>query len=303
MSHPELYSAVIDAHRRREYARCFALLEELIASASGEELGKALSLKAGTIALADVKRATEGLALVDDALQHLAANPGESLLAVTSGLSLCYALGDVERARKYEAVGLRLLQENAEDPVVRGNQFRLFLNLGALALAQHDYATAYWHFVQGTSSLISQTEAAPDLSGWHFWLYLHTATTCLYMNRTPEAEDALNKAEPWVMSDRGKARLTIGRADLLRHRRHFDEALSLLQGLREDGANPWDAEVKVLSYMTRSLVARDQGNLRDFHKHLALAQYEAAENHLDYLLSDIQRIQRTPMEPYGMEGR
>ncbi len=293
MKFQEMEQAVFHAYHRCEYDRCFALLDTFTQEATGEQYGKALSLKASLITLVDFTRTAEGLTLVDEALPILASIPEETLRLVISALGMCYHVGDVERAREYEAIGNRILHEHGSHPAVQAKRFRFCLNAGNIATLRSEHAAAYWYFRQATAQLVVQDPATVrDKRPLLFWLYIHTSWTCLRMNRLPEAEEALQEAQPLCNTDMDRMRWTITRAELLRQQQGPEPSLTLLDSLRIDETE-WLPDVGALYHMTRALAARDQGNLRQFHHAMAVARQTAIDHCLDYRLCEIQRILRS----------
>jgi hypothetical protein len=293
MDYREMEGAATDAYRRRNYALCFSLLDELIETADARRRARALSLKAGFIAQVDRRRAPEGLILVEEALQLVDDHPGEILYSLVTGLALCYGMGDIGRAGVYEQAGHRLLHEHGADPDVRAGQFRLHLNLGLLASFRGEHATAYWHFVQGSNSLLSAgPEDGSDGSVWRLWLYLHTATTCLAMGRLPEAEEALQQVEKLAATGAQRVRWALAQVELLRRHGRADEASTMLTQLQQPPEEAWNAETRTRFLIARALVAQDLADIRGFHRHLFGAYKYANDHSLDFLLSEIQRIQR-----------
>lgn len=293
MDYREMQGAVMDAYRRHDYDRCFSILDEFIEAAGGEELGKALSLKASAIHQIDKRRSPEALVLAEEALHLLREDHGELLRTVVSALGVCYIMGDVERAATYAFLGYRLLQDHGDDPGVRASQFRLYLNLGLISKLRGDYPTAYWHFVQGTHSLLSGgSDDDSDIRNWLFWLNLHTSNACLYMGREPEAREALDRANEYAATEEQRLRVTIAQAELLQHWGRAREAADLMDSLDVDSAAAWSPGARCKYFLVRALAAQYLNDLRGFHQFLSSAHNVALQHSLDFLLCDIQRAQR-----------
>lgn len=293
MDYRDLEGAVIDAYRREDYALCFSLLDQFSETSDAQDRASAISLKASLISRVDHRRAAEGLTLIEESLPLLQDDPQATLRTLVTALWLCYAIGDIARATTYETLGHHLLRKHGHAPHVRRSQHRLHLNLGMLASVRGEHATAYWHFVQGTTSVLTAgPDDGSDGKAWLFSLYLRTARTCLLMGRLPEAEEALQQAERCAVTAPERLRWLVERAELLRQRGRPDEAAAGLAAIEYPPPEAVDAETRTRCLIVRALVAKDSDDLRGFHRHLAGAREEAAANSLDFLLSDIQRIAR-----------
>jgi hypothetical protein len=161
----------------------------------------------------DRRRATEGLALVEEALPVVQDDPGTTLHTLVTALALCFTVGDIWRAGVYESLVRRLLAAHGDHPQVRTSLYRLHLNLGILASFRAEHPAAYWHFTQGITRLLSAgTDDGTTGQWWLFWLYLRSAMTCLSMGRLPEAEEALKHAEAFAVTPTQLMRSAVGRA-------------------------------------------------------------------------------------------
>lgn len=295
MTFSELKIAIVDAFRRKDYDQAFSLLDRFIDSASSDQLASALSLKAELIMRADPRRSPEGLLLVDEAIKHHQGAPGGTMGLLVNALGLCVMMGDVEKARRYEAMGHRLLQEFPDDQIVQAKQFRLHFNLGFIAQMRSDLASAYWHFMQAVASLAEHgTDDDCDIRSYFFRIYESMIEVCLEMGRGPEAEDNLQKARDNVTSQNESRRWAMARARVLLFVRRPKEAEEVLTELRFQDSSDWPPAETSRYYLLLALVAEENGDLRSYHSHLSHARRVALENSLDYMVCEIQRIQRTP---------
>lgn len=299
MNYREMHEAVIAAYRRRDYPQCFALIDQYLDWAEGIEKGRALSLKAGLIGQVATERSAEGLSVLEEALPLVR---GESQLEIdilVNALLLCYKTGDIERASSYEADALRLLQQHQHLEHVGKHQYGLHLNMGLIATLREDNPTALWHFMHGAISLLA-SGLDSDNRGFLFLFYVHAAEACLNMGRVPEAEEFLEQARPHVVLDAHRVRWDIASAEVLLDRGLYQEALALLD--RAEGANQsgWIPVNKVRCYLTRARIARHTADFRGFNRLISSAQAEAIEHSIDYLLSQIQRLQRKPFDNMGV---
>lgn len=296
MNQREVQAAVFEAFRLDQYDQCFSLLDAFLETAAGADLAWALSLRAELILMCDKKRAAEGLLLIDEALEYLDQCPGEAMAAVIIALGLCWAMGDVEKARKYEAQGHRLLQHHPDNILVRSKRFRLHLNLGLIAQLRGELAAAYWHFMQAVSCLQEWgSDNGSDLKCWLFRMYERMIEVCLRMNRFPEAEDYLEKARQNITEPPEDSRWTLQYANFLRCTRRNGEALAALEGLAPFNSDCWTPALIAQYHLLRAMIAHDDGDVRTFHRHLSLAQRKAVEHSLDFMVCEIQRVQRSPI--------
>jgi tetratricopeptide (TPR) repeat protein len=296
MDYRELQGDVMAAYGQHDYDGCFSILDSFMASATGEDLGRALSLKAEVISGIDCRRNAEALALVDESLCHVHKHPAATLSSFVLALYLCNVTGDVARAGSYEVRGHRLLQEHGADPGVTAIRFRFYANLGSLARTRGDYATAYWNFMQAIKCLDAASAAGgSNLKTSLYWLYLQTGNACLNMGRVPEAAEALDKAEELAVSEQLRIRLAVARGQFLRASGHPHQAARLLEQLCTRQPDTWPPETLTLYYLAKAQTAQDLSDLRGFHYGLAAAQRVALEHSLDYLLCEIQRVQRAPV--------
>lgn len=204
----------------------------------------------------------------------------------------------------YESLAHRLVAAHGDYPHVRATLYRLHLNLGILASFRGEHPTAYWHFTQGITRLLSAgTDDGGTGQWWLFWLYLRSATTCLSMRRLPEAEEALKHAEQFAVTPTQRMRSAVGRAELLRQRGRPNEASAALAEIAQQPPAALEFGNRARVLLVHALLAKDLNDLRGFHTHLAGARKEAATHSLDYLLSDIQRIERgeSPSHIWGVK--
>lgn len=297
MTYLELRSAVINAYRQRDYALCFALLDNFIEGSNGTDRGKALCFKASVIMWHDRRRAPEGLFLVDEALDYCEDDPAEIMRNVINALGLCYTLGDVHKARKYEAVGTRLLQEHGSHPDVHLDKHKLHGNLGLLAGLRGEYASAFWHFMHALDQLKALgVQDDPELQCTFLSLSLDMVDAALHLGRVPEAEEALASAKPFLTTDDRKVWWTAIRAKVLRSVGRIGEAADAVGKLDPDTIWRCSPAEQVHYYVMRGLIAQDEGDWPSYHRNLATAHSIAVENSLEYILCEIQRIQRTPLK-------
>jgi tetratricopeptide (TPR) repeat protein len=289
----QLHSAVQDAFGRRDYASCFVLVDEYLETASGEDRGKALNLKASIIRC-EPRRIPEGLTLAEEAFDLLRHDPEQSLRCLATALSLCLTMGDVDKASRYEGLAHQLLQRHSNHPGVKNMQFRVQINLGGLATQRGQHPTAYWHFVQSVASLEDADIPYEEARSFLLHTYLRIADTCSLMNRWPEAAEALEKARPLIVSRSDQGRWTVHRARLLRSQRRYQEAHLALESIAGDAAawHPYDLS---RFHLERALVFQDLGDMRHFHSHLGIALQIAEESSQEFLLCEIQRAQRSPI--------
>jgi hypothetical protein len=295
MSFRALMPAVHDAFQKRDYKHCLDLLDGFLNTATGEERIEALLAKSNIIYCVHPAQAVEGLALVNEA-RELARTPSTTLWCLSDALSLCHVMGDVDRARQYEVAAHRLLQEHGSDPVVSVHRFGLYINMGLIAMLRGEYPTAYWQFIQAQASL--QQHPVQDLTIQRKSLLivnLHIATVCLYMSRIPEAWEAMEKAEGMIASENEKVQWSVLRAKILRQTGRLQEATAALDCLSTDREALWNPTNRVNYRLVQALISHDSGNLKAFHHHLSMAQTIAVDHSLEFLLCEVQRVQRTPI--------
>ena len=294
MNFAELRQAVSGAFRQRDYAQFKALTDEFLAAAQGDEYCRALCLKADWCLMVDIEHAAQGFVFIGEALL-LARSPGARLSALTGALALCYHCSDLERARPYEEESCRLLLEHGTLPDVRARRHRLQLNLGQMAYLRGDYATAYWHFAQAAESLSSPAVPEAERRGLESPIQSNIATACLRVRRYYEAQEALDLAEQRASTEIQRQRALVWRCELLRQLGQIEEAQQILKQLALTVPSCVSPDVRSRYYWFAALVAQDAGDLSGFHQFLVMARDEAAEHRLDYLLSEIQRFQRSPL--------
>lgn len=299
MDYREMHEAAIAAYRRRDYAHCFFLIDQYLNCVEGVDKGRALSLKAGVIGMIAIERSAEGLSMLEEALPLVRGEVQLEIDILVNALLLCYKTGDIERASAYEAHALRLLQQHQHLEHVSKHQYGLHLNMGLIAALREDNPTALWHFMHGATSLLA-SGLDNDNRGLLFLLYAHAAETCLNMGRVPEAEEFVEKARSHAVLDAHCVRWEISMAEVLLARGLCQEARAVLD--RAEGANPngWIPVNKVRCYLTRARIARHTADFRGFNRLIALAQAEAIEHSVDYLLCQIQRLQRKPFSNMGV---
>lgn len=295
MNFQELRQAVSAAIRQRDHAQFRALVDDFLATASGEDYALALCLQADGYLLLDPKNIAEGFVLLDEALPRLIRSPGARVQALTTALGLCFVSSDVERARLYEEDACRILLEYGTDPGVRSKGYRLQFNLGLVAYLRSDYATSYWYFAQAANSVTGAFVPAEVRQSSESMIQLHTAMACLRVRRYFEAQEALDLAEQTAPGEQARIRVSIWRCELFRQLGLIDEASSLVASLEGPIKSCADPDARGRYYWVAALVAQDSGDLPRFHRLLALAHAEAADHCYDYLLSEIQRLTRTPM--------
>ncbi|HYF92602.1 MAG TPA: hypothetical protein VD969_10145 [Symbiobacteriaceae bacterium] len=295
MNYEQLRIAVMDAHRQGDQSRCLELMDGFIRTAQGSELGYALRLKASFLMLTDSRRSMEGLSLIEEALSLDLDDPVLQMMCIIDGLGLCYHSGDVQRSARYDALGHRLLNQCTDNPNVNGISFYFYFNLAHIASLKQEHAQAYWHLIQGTRAVLASPAGDSDeVRCMLFKANLRTAEVCLQLNRTPEANDALTKAQPFIASEPDELSWRISRADYLLATNQPDQAAHLLDDMPAPTIPTVSPTTVVRFHLTRGLTAQAQGDLRAFHHHLATAQGCAVDHFLDHLLSRIQRVMRTP---------
>lgn len=295
MDYIQLRRAVSEAVWQKDYAKFTSLIHSALAATEGEDHGRVLNLQASWFVVVDVKQGAQGFVLIDEALPFLRKNPEALLGALNNALGLCYRLSDVERARIYEEEASSLLLEHGADPGVRARRHRLQLSLGQMAYLRSDFATAYWHFVQAANCVADSAVAPSDRHGFESLTHVHVAMACLRVRRYWEAQEALDLAEQSAHTDEQRLRALVWRGELLRQLGRLDEAQALLGPVTPEVATCDSPEVRGRYYVVSAQVAHDAGHLSEYHQFLSKAQTEAYENCHDYLLSEIQRFQRSPM--------
>lgn len=299
MSYWAMQEAVLTAYRQRDFAQCFALLDQFLDCAAGIDKGRALSFKAGIIAQVAPQRCAEGLTLLEEALRLATSEPELIVDILVNALLLCYKMGDVERASSYAAEALRLLQQYQHLEYVSRHQYRLHLNMGLIATLRDDSPTALWHFMHGATSLLA-SGLNEDNRGLLFLLYVHAAETCLNMGRVPEAEEFMDKARPHAGLDTHRVRWEIFSAEIFLAKGMYQEAVKRLDEAEAANKAGWIPVNVVRCHLTRARIAQHTADFRGFNRFIALAQAEAIEHSIDYLLSQIQRLQRKPFNTLGV---
>ncbi|HWI52102.1 MAG TPA: hypothetical protein VNT01_08165, partial [Symbiobacteriaceae bacterium] len=132
-------------------------MDQFNETAQGVELGYGLSLKANYIITYDKRHTLEGLTLVDEALELGADCPALQMKCARDGLALCFHMGDVYRATKYELLGHQLLCDHPNDQAVQSHKPRFYYNLSHVVSLRQDHAHAYWLLVQGVNALHAQS--------------------------------------------------------------------------------------------------------------------------------------------------
>lgn len=295
MDFEQLRQAVREPLRQKDYAGFRAVLDEFLKAAKNEDYGRGLNLHAEWFLLVDVKHVVQGFLLVDEALPFLAKTPGAKQSALTTALGLCYTCNDVERARAYEEEACRLLLEHATDPSVRNMRHRLQHNLGLVAYCRADYATAYWYFAQAANSLSSAEVPEAERRSVETSSQIGIAMACLRVRRFYEAQEALDLAEQVANTEFNRFRIAVWRSELLRQLGQIEEAVALLSSLSGSIEVSNSPDLRGRYFWISALLAQDAGDLPRFHHYLNRALAEAAEHRYDYLLSEIQRFQRSPL--------
>jgi tetratricopeptide (TPR) repeat protein len=295
-NYEELLHVVQIALQQRDYDACLSLLDSFLEEAEGADRVRALLAKSNVIYCVQPAWAAQGLALVDEALEQAQGNSQLVMWALGDALALCFVLGDVDKARRYEVSSHRLLQEHGSDSVIKVGRYRLHINMGLIAALRGEHPTAYWQFVQALSSLPqSDSEDQSVYARWAILINLYIANTCLEMGRIPESWEALDKAKALLSTENEKVQWTVLSAKILRQTGRPPEAQVALKSLPPDRTQFWNADNQARYHLVQALVAQDLGDLRQFHRHLALAHDIAVDNSLEYLLCEIQRTQRAPI--------
>jgi len=296
VNYEQLQLAVMDAYRQVEDpTQRLAIMDQFIETAQGPELGQALCLKASFLMHHDQRRCAEGLGLVEEALAVAEGDPGLQMKCVVDGLGFCYAMGDLERARRYEFLGHRLLREFSAVPSVLMMAHRMYANLSHIATLRQEHTQAYWHLVQGTQGLLALPEDNPEVRSFRFLFYIRTGEVCVEMGRSPEAGDALFKAKGYAQSSMDNITWQIFWTAYLQSVNHHDTAAEILDDLIEQETPEWRPSVRVFMHLTRSMVAQARGEMRKFHIHLGKAQDIAITHAVDFMLCRIQRVMRSPV--------
>ncbi|HYF91754.1 MAG TPA: hypothetical protein VD969_05880 [Symbiobacteriaceae bacterium] len=294
MDFTELLQAVSRAFQQRDYAQFKALTDQFMSGAQGDDYCMALCLQVDWFMLNDLRHAAQGFVLVNEALQQ-ASSPATRLNVLTSALGLCYMCSDVERARPYEEDACRLLWEHAGDPAVRARRHRLQLNLGQITSLRGDHATAYWHFAQAVNSLAGPDVSEAERQRVESPIQVSVAIACLRVRRYYEAQEALDMAEQSATKELHRLVAGVWRMELLRQLGRLGEAQQIVTAIEAGVRDCDDPGLRGRYYLHAALAAQDSGELPRFHQLLAVAHSEAMENHHDYLLSEIQRYQRSPL--------
>ncbi|HWI51574.1 MAG TPA: hypothetical protein VNT01_05455, partial [Symbiobacteriaceae bacterium] len=259
----------------------------------GVELGYGLCLRASYIMAYQKRQTLEGLTMVDEALALGADCPDLQMKCTRDGLGLCFHMGDVHRATKYESLGHQLLRDRPDDPEVQTHKPRFYFNLAHIVSMRQNHAHAYWLLVQGSNALHAQgTDGDKRASALAF--YLRISEVSLTLGRTPEADEALQKAKSWVSTNNDESEWLAFRASYLVRTNQHQLARELLDAVPEAGRESWRPSTQVNLLLQRSLVAQAQGDIRAFHHYTDQAQKLAVEHAVDYLLCRLQRIMGTP---------
>lgn len=295
INYEQLYTAVMEAHRQGDLARCTELIDRFIETAQGVELGYGLLLKANFIISYDRRHTLEGLILVEEALELAADCPPLQMKCARDGMSLCFHVGDVHRATKYELLGHQLLRDWPEDPKVQKHKARFYFNLAHIVSLRQDHAHAYWLLVQGSNALHAQSvDGNSDERSMALPFYLRISEVCLTLGRSPEAEEALQRAKPWINCKDDEAEWLAFRADYLIRTNQPHLARELLDAMPESDLDSVRPVSQVHFLLQRSLVAQAQGDVRAFHHYTAQAQKRAVDHAVDYLLCRLQRVMGSP---------
>ncbi|HWH70917.1 MAG TPA: hypothetical protein VNT26_16125 [Candidatus Sulfotelmatobacter sp.] len=293
LTYDDLHIAVLDAHRKGSHLRSEALMDQYIQTAMGADLGKALCLKANYLMLIDPRRSAEGLSLIEDAMLVAEGDSDLQMKCIIAGLGLCYMMGDVRRAARYESLAHQLLMEYAGAPSVYPVSCHLCFNLAHIDSLKQEHTQAYWHLVQGTRMLLAAPGAEADEARCMlFKFYLRTAEVCLQLDRSPEGEDALNKARAYTVHATDELLWQISWAEHLLATKQPERAAQVLDELTHH--SQLAPATLVRFHLTRGLAAQALGDFRAFHHHLAKAQLIAVNHAQDHLLGKIQRVMRTP---------
>lgn len=285
----------MEAHRQGDLARCTGLIDQFCESARGVELGHALCLKANYFIVYDSRHCPEGLSLVDEALDLGADCPALQMKCARDGVGLCFHTGDLYRAARYEGLGHQLLRDHPDNPSVQSNKLRFYYNLAHLASLRQDHPYAYWLLVQGSSALFAQNgHESRELRMLAFPFYLRLAEVCLAIGRSPEADEALEKALDWISSKEEAGLWAAYRASYLLACNQPVAARATIDTVSQEDTSNWLPINLVLFLLARSSVAQAQGDIRAFHRDIARAQKLAADHALDHLLCRIQRVMGTP---------
>ena len=285
----------MEAHRQGDLARCTELMDQFNETAQGVELGYGLLLKANFFITYDKRHTLEGLGMVDEALQLAADCPALQMKCARDGLGLCFHMVDLHRATKYERLGHQLLRDRPDDPNVQMHRPRFYFNLAHIVSLRQDHAHAYWLLVQGCNALHAQSaKGKSDERSMALPFYLRISEVSLTLGRSPEAEEALQRAKPWISTKVDEIEWLAFRADYLVRTNQHHLARELLDTVPEsdlDGVRPVS---QVHFLLQRSLVAQAQGDVRAFHHYAAQAQKRAVDHAVDYLLCRLQRVMGSP---------
>lgn len=293
MDYQQLRNEVLPAFRCGDFQSGYALLDQHLSVAHGSDLGQTLILKASMIASFDPKRIPEGLVLIDEALPLVRHDQGATARALKMALAMVYLAGDAERAQQYEDSACRLLLEYGSQPEVRTERFGLQLNLGLVASTRGDHATAYWYLVQAASSVSAPEVSEERRRTFEFQIQTQIALSCLRVRRYYEAQEALDQAEACGQEHPQRLRVPVYRAELLRQLGQPEEAKAILAAIRDQVGPSGNPDIQAWYYWISALVAQDLNELADYHRNLAAAQQVAANHHIDYLLGEMQRLNRT----------
>ena len=294
MDFVQLRPAVSKALWQKDQTQFMALIHEALATASGAEYGRILTLQANWFLYAETQNAAQGLVLVQEALPLVRKNPNALLDALVMALALCFCMGDPERAREFEDEACSLLLQQGLSDEVRSLRHRLYVNLGHVATLRSDYATAYWYFVQAANNLADPAVKESERRSFASAVQLDIATACLRVRRYYEALEALDLAEQATQRQLVHFHVATWRAELLRQLGRLDEAFELLAKEAATAEACESPRIQARYYWVAALVAHDLGDVPGFHLLFAKAQEIAATQRLDFLLSEIQRFHVPP---------
>jgi hypothetical protein len=293
VDYQQLRNEVLSAFRGGDFPSGYSLLDQHVSTTHGDHLGQVLILKASMIASFDFKRIPEGLVLIDEALPLVRHDQGATARALKTAMAMVYLSGDAERAGPYEESACRLLLEYGSQPEVRTERFGLQLNLGLVASVRGDHATAYWYLVQAANSISAPEVSEERRKTFEFHIQTNIALSCLRVRRYYEAQEALDQAEACGHEHPQRLRVPVYRSELFRKLGQPEAAKALLATVRDQIEPSDNPDIQAWYYWIAALVAQDLSDLADYHRNLAKAQAIAANHHFDYLLGEMQRLNRS----------